>query len=431
MTTAGLDLDLVISRLDVFDERRSRGSDVLAAAVHDPLITQTIDGASTLEVDVSDADRTVLRDKNFGGRMWAVFGDLHFELASIRKGDDVLTLVFEDAICAALRRRDGKLSIKPNTMTRAQFVKKLAREANVDVDVDDTKRGLVHRVLQRSVHGEKNNSWEVLGDAAEAVHWRRFSDGKKLVVGGDDWLFDRDADPTKLREFVGGVHHVNFELDVRRRASQATATVDVDVWDLPPGSLVTAEDLGPADGRWLVSKYTRTLTSSRGSIDLVRGRHALKEPKKQRNAKAGDAGDPDFPPGQQSSDSGGQAASGARAKMVDFALAQAGDAYVYGATGPDAWDCSGLVYAATAAAGNQIPSRSSAGQAAAVANAGKGMSVADGLRTRGALLFIQTESVHHVAISLGDGNTIEARGSAYGTGVFKAASSYTSAGWWV
>ena len=35
-------------------------------------------------------------------------------------------------------------------------------------------------------------------------------------------------------------------------------------------------------------------------------------------------------------------ASGAAGKAVQLALAQVGDAYVYGATGPDAFDCSGL-----------------------------------------------------------------------------------------
>jgi cell wall-associated NlpC family hydrolase len=118
--------------------------------------------------------------------------------------------------------------------------------------------------------------------------------------------------------------------------------------------------------------------------------------------------------------------------MVAFALAQAGDAYVYGATGPDAWDCSGLVYAATAAAGNQIPARTSAGQWAAVQAAGKTMSIDQALKTRGALLFIQTASVHHVVISLGNGTDIEAKGTAYGVGVFNCyPPEYTGAGWWV
>ena len=40
---------------------------------------------------------------------------------------------------------------------------------------------------------------------------------------------------------------------------------------------------------------------------------------------------------------------------IDFAISQLGKPYLYGGTGPDAWDCSGLVQAAYAAAGIQIP----------------------------------------------------------------------------
>ncbi len=43
---------------------------------------------------------------------------------------------------------------------------------------------------------------------------------------------------------------------------------------------------------------------------------------------------------------------------MEFALAQVGDAYVYGAAGPDAWDCSGLTMAAWQAAGISLPHQS-------------------------------------------------------------------------
>ncbi|MGA8987755.1 NlpC/P60 family protein [Aeromicrobium sp.] len=48
-------------------------------------------------------------------------------------------------------------------------------------------------------------------------------------------------------------------------------------------------------------------------------------------------------------------ASGRAKQAVDFALAQLGDPYVYGGTGPNSWDCSGLTMKAWAAAGVSIP----------------------------------------------------------------------------
>jgi cell wall-associated NlpC family hydrolase len=43
------------------------------------------------------------------------------------------------------------------------------------------------------------------------------------------------------------------------------------------------------------------------------------------------------------------------AEVIAFALAQLGKPYRYGATGPDAYDCSGLVQAAYASIGVQLP----------------------------------------------------------------------------
>ncbi|CAM5657247.1 hypothetical protein SBADM41S_04375 [Streptomyces badius] len=47
--------------------------------------------------------------------------------------------------------------------------------------------------------------------------------------------------------------------------------------------------------------------------------------------------------------------SGSAASIVAFAKAQVGDAYVSGGTGPNAWDCSGLVQAAYRTAGIDLP----------------------------------------------------------------------------
>jgi cell wall-associated NlpC family hydrolase len=54
------------------------------------------------------------------------------------------------------------------------------------------------------------------------------------------------------------------------------------------------------------------------------------------------------------------AVSGSAAAAVDFALAQVGKSYVYGAAGPDSYDCSGLTMMAWRAAGVSLPHSSSA-----------------------------------------------------------------------
>lgn len=102
------------------------------------------------------------------------------------------------------------------------------------------------------------------------------------------------------------------------------------------------------------------------------------------------------------------------------ALGQQGKAYVYGAEtrpsdpNPQAFDCSELVEWAARRAGVSIPDGS-----INQINAARPMSVEQALRTPGALLF-RSGNPNHIAISLGDGRTIEARGRRYGVGIFSA-----------
>lgn len=103
------------------------------------------------------------------------------------------------------------------------------------------------------------------------------------------------------------------------------------------------------------------------------------------------------------------------------ALGQQGKAYVFGAEtrpsdpNPQAFDCSELVEWAARRAGVSIPDGS-----INQINAARPMSVDEALRTPGALLF-RSGNPNHIAISLGDGRTIEARGRRYGVGIFSAA----------
>ena len=94
------------------------------------------------------------------------------------------------------------------------------------------------------------------------------------------------------------------------------------------------------------------------------------------------------------------AASGAAQAAVDTALAQVGDAYVWGAGGPDAFDCSGLTQYAYAAAGTSLP-HSSRMQA----TMGTAVSRADLMP--GDLIFYYSP-VSHVSMYIGNGQMVHA-----------------------
>lgn len=119
---------------------------------------------------------------------------------------------------------------------------------------------------------------------------------------------------------------------------------------------------------------------------------------------------------------------GTSGDFLRAALAQDGKPYVYGAEAsannlnPRAFDCSELVEWSAAQAGVRMPDGAN-NQLAYCRRQGTEISVEQAMHTPGALLFRNG----HVAISLGDGRTIEAKGRAYGVGVFNARGRFTAA----
>ena len=98
--------------------------------------------------------------------------------------------------------------------------------------------------------------------------------------------------------------------------------------------------------------------------------------------------------------SGVIAPSAAAQKAVDTALAQVGDPYVWGAGGPDAFDCSGLTQYAYSAAGVSLPHSSSS-------QSGMGQAVSRGELQPGDLVFFYSP-VSHVGMYIGNGQMVHA-----------------------
>lgn len=89
-------------------------------------------------------------------------------------------------------------------------------------------------------------------------------------------------------------------------------------------------------------------------------------------------------------------------KLIAFLKAQIGKPYVYGATGPDSYDCSGLTQVAYATVGVSLP-RTSQEQSTA------GTPVSLGSLQAGDLVFWGGEgSAYHVGVYIGDGQYLDA-----------------------
>ncbi|WP_406146744.1 C40 family peptidase [Streptomyces sp. NBC_01012] len=101
-------------------------------------------------------------------------------------------------------------------------------------------------------------------------------------------------------------------------------------------------------------------------------------------------------------------ATGSAASVIAFAQSHVGDAYVSGGTGPNSWDCSGLVQAAFRTVGVELP-RVSQSQS----TAGTQVSL-DNLQPGDILYWGGAGSAYHVGIYVGDGQFVGAQNSSTG-----------------
>ena len=99
-------------------------------------------------------------------------------------------------------------------------------------------------------------------------------------------------------------------------------------------------------------------------------------------------------------------ASGRAAAAVHYALAQVGKAYVFGAAGPSAFDCSGLTMRAWQQAGVSLPHSSSA-------QMGSGTPVSQSQLQPGDLVFYYSP-VSHVGMYIGHGQIVNAENPSVG-----------------
>jgi len=119
------------------------------------------------------------------------------------------------------------------------------------------------------------------------------------------------------------------------------------------------------------------------------------------NGDSGGNGSPEPQPDPNPPASSGSAVQ----RAIDFAKDQLGEPYVWGAAGPDAWDCSGLTMGAWEAGGISLPHYS-------VAQYEQSTPISPSDLRPGDLVFWgdsnDSSSIYHVAMYIGDGQIIHA-----------------------
>ena len=163
--------------------------------------------------------------------------------------------------------------------------------------------------------------------------------------------------------------------------------------------VLVSEDAGArgdalARSNALVGQLSDRRTLLRNKIDLLaRGEEASRSMERTASTR-----EERRPPGSPTSRRKRIAALGGPA--VAYAKAQVGDSYVYGAAGPDAFDCSGLTMAAWSQAGVSLPHSSSAQYSS-------GPHISESELQPGDLVFYYSP-ISHVGMYIGNGQIVNA-----------------------
>jgi hypothetical protein len=100
----------------------------LAQAVTTMVLTQTMQGASTLEITVADYTGDFVRSSLLKGGLTLTWDGIQYTLVKTAKGDRTVTLTLEESAVNLLRQYTKPKKAARALVTRAQFVRSLITE---------------------------------------------------------------------------------------------------------------------------------------------------------------------------------------------------------------------------------------------------------------------------------------------------------------
>ena len=207
------------------------------------------------------------------------------------------------------------------------------------------------------------DSWTCLQRLASEIQWVCYEFFGTVYFGPYTYLTSVSPVMQPV-QWSGGIDTIDGTYNVNAPQTTLEITCKADSWFPGLGACIELTTLGPFNGNWLVSEIERDDVAEPDiTVTIMQPLPHLPEPTTGGATAAVGAGttNPTAPQttGQQQI---------AQAAIV-FAKKQLGKPYVWGGTGPNGWDCSGLVQAAYAAAGVTIPRTTSEQWAGAAAGA--------------------------------------------------------------
>ncbi len=147
-----LDLDIAGLKLVGSGYTSQLGNSLTAASMN-----RTLDGGSTLTLEVADYRRLLVTSGVLAGKAYADVDGLHFELVQVQKSGNKVTLTFEDAVVTELKRPRGQYKIPQSTTTRAEIAQRMCDEAGVRLQVDPAARGVYNSEFSREDQGNSGS----------------------------------------------------------------------------------------------------------------------------------------------------------------------------------------------------------------------------------------------------------------------------------
>lgn len=251
----------------------------VTSSVTDAILARTVDGASTVVLQMQDPVRSILRSGMFSFGLALTVDGLNFALVQFAKTGDQLQLTFEAAAAYDLRKQKGAL-VWASTTDLDGFVRHLVDavpgvklvcepgavsfETGSGVNASST----VSIIARGTTAQPDEDSWTCINRLANSAGWRVFECEGTIFMGSDQWLLKEFPSAGTIKEFTTEVQVIDGTYDVGMPLGQLTVTAMNATWPAKPGQPITVANMGPLNGVWLVYSMQRDLFNPQGTMTL-------------------------------------------------------------------------------------------------------------------------------------------------------------------
>lgn len=443
----------VLNPTDPINELIFFGSKVKSDVTQN-LIAATIDGSidmvTQISLDVYDPGFRLMRTGIYEPKTPVRLDGYMFETSNLvtgeQSGHEKFSVKCRPRAVRLLKKRTGKKVY--TSLSPSEFVERECKAVGIKAITQNSgSRKQIARDVKSPAEKGTNvrpSTWTTFQRLAGECGFVVFEWGNIIYFGKPTWLLEREKD---------NAFHVHWgkkapdgawtplQVPVGNKSEETkVVTIEVNVpvaaWkSIRVGGALKLSGVPGFNGTYLISALNYDLVGA--ALIVVQATTPENPPKvmpvnASNGSGAGRGGTDGETPWTGPGGTEPAVGTGSVSEFVQLCLSQSGDTYIFGAEAnprdpdPSAFDCSELIEWAAARTGVYIPDGSSA-QIGYSQSKGLGMSVSEAINTFGALLY----KPGHIAVSLGNGESIEAVGTGYGVRKMSATSrsfSWTAGG---